>query len=133
MSACTDQAALQPASSLLGRAYAVEKTCISRVWPFKLDGVSNGSSLALTLQPSLAPHRDTTSRITPTPSRESAYPLEWLHCQSAWHRIVTNPAQLSGFPVAEHRVESRCYVVVDENRLPSSEPCEAGTPIRAAG
>lgn len=36
--------------------------------PFSLT-TFDGSSLVLTLQPSLAPHRDTTSRITLTPSR----------------------------------------------------------------
>lgn len=54
----------------------------------------NSSSLTLTIQSSLAPHPGATPEITPDPSRGKAYPVRWLHCQSAQHPTVTSDALL---------------------------------------
>ena len=54
----------------------------------------NSSSLTLTIQLSLAPHPGATPEITQDPSRGMAYPVRWLHCQSAQYPTVTSDAPL---------------------------------------
>jgi hypothetical protein len=63
-------------------------------------------SLTLTIQPSLAPHPGATPEITPDPSRDMAYPVRWLHCQSARHPTVTSGALLLDYWGLNPRINS---------------------------
>ena len=73
----TKQASNRSRAILAGARYSKSSLARSSLTTF------NSSSLMLTLQPSLAPHPDTTSEITPCPSREMTRPRGRLHCQNA--------------------------------------------------
>lgn len=87
MSAYPHQASGQPITCLLAEPETVA------YGSYSFTTFINGS-LALTIQLSLAPHPSAILRLTPDPSRDMAYPVRWLHCQSAQHPTVASDAPL---------------------------------------
>lgn len=69
---------------------------ISRFWLVQLDDVSLRFAYA---NPSTQPSASTgcDSRYHTRLLTELVYPVRWLHCQYAWHGVVTNPAPYLGY------------------------------------
>lgn len=85
LSACPYQAEEQPTTSRFGPSLSIALACSSLT-------TFNSGSLTLILWLSLAPQPGRDSQYHTRPLAGLVYPVRWLHCQYAQHRVVANPA-----------------------------------------
>lgn len=78
---------------------------LRRLSPFSLTTI-DGSSLVLTLQPSLAPHSGTSPEITPDPLAGISVPAKVATLSERLARDRYQPRTALRLPVAEHRASS---------------------------